>query len=71
MFCKHRVQILRGLVDGIVSNNHADVTTVAGWLAGTDVEAALQTVVNLELEAERIKRALSAAKKALSRALHD
>ena len=66
MACKHRVRILRGLIDGIVSKNIADVTTVAGWLAGSDVDTALRTIDELEKEAERIKRALSAAKKALS-----
>ena len=71
MFCKHRVRILCGLVDGIVSDNHPDVTMVGQWLTGTDVETALQAVVSLEREADRIKRALSEAKKALSRALHD
>jgi hypothetical protein len=54
-----------------VSDNHADVTIVSGWLAGTDLDQALQTVENLEKEAERIKKALTAAKKALCRALLD
>ena len=70
-FCKHRVQILRGSTEGIVSKNQADVAIVAGWLAGTDVERALRTVDELELEAERIKKALISAKKVLSRSLLD
>lgn len=69
MYCKHRIRILRGLVDGIVSENAVDVTTVAGWLAGTDVETALRVVESLEYEAERIKNALSIAKKGLARCL--
>jgi uncharacterized Zn finger protein len=68
MYCKHRVHIMRGSVEGIVSENHGDVTTVTQWLDGTDVEVALRTVVGLEFEAERIKKDLSAAKKILSRA---
>lgn len=71
LHCKHRVRILCGLVEGIVSDNHQDVNTVAGWIAGTDVEIALRVVINLEREAERIKKDLSAAKRILSRALHD
>ena len=71
MYCKHRVRILRGLVEGIVSDNLADVTTVAGWLAGTDIETALQTITDLEKDADRIKKAMSAAKKTLSRSLLD
>jgi uncharacterized Zn finger protein len=69
MFCKHRVRILRGLSEGVVSQNQADVKIVAGWLAGTDVERALRTVDELEQEAEKIKKAISSAKKVLSRSL--
>ncbi|MEY2509022.1 MAG: hypothetical protein QOH01_3351 [Verrucomicrobiota bacterium] len=69
MSCKHRVRILRGLVEGVVSPNSADVTRVAGWLAGSDVQTALRTIEDLENEAERIKKALSAAKKALAQCL--
>ena len=71
MSCKHRIRILRGMIEGVVSKNTADVTTVAGWLAGSDVETALRTIDELEKEAERIKKALSAAKKALARCLLD
>jgi hypothetical protein len=71
MYCKHRVRIFRGLLDGIVSKNVADVAVVAGWLPGSDVELDLSMIDNLEREAERIKKALSAAKKALSMCLLD
>ena len=54
-----------------MSDNSADVATVAGWLKGTDVDAALQTVIRLEKEAERIKEALSSAKQTLSEYLLD
>jgi hypothetical protein len=71
MYCKHRVRILQGLVEGIVSENTGDVQRVVGWLVGTDVERALQTVCALEKEADRIKTALSEAKRALSRCFLD
>ena len=71
MYCKHRIRILQGIVDGIVSSNTADVKKVVGWLGGTDVEEALRAVCALEKEADRIKTALSAAKHALSRCLLD
>jgi uncharacterized Zn finger protein len=69
MYCKHRIRILHGLMEAVVSANSADVTTVAKWLEGTDVETALTAVTLLEKEAERIKIELSAAKKALARCL--
>jgi hypothetical protein len=69
MSCKHRIRIFRGLLEGVVSPNTLDVNTVAGWLAGSDVETALHTIDQLEKEADRIKRALSVAKKSLSQCL--
>ncbi|NBU11153.1 MAG: hypothetical protein EBS84_19400 [Proteobacteria bacterium] len=57
------------MTEGVVSENVADVAAVAGWVAGTDVERALQTVDELELEAEKIKKAIASAKKVLARAL--
>ena len=70
-YCERRINILRGAADGVVSKNTADVATVAGWLKGTDVDAALQTVIRLEKEAERIKEALISAKQTLSEYLLD
>ena len=71
MSCKHRIRILRGLADGVVSPNVADVATVAGWFVGSDVETALENIDQLEREAERIKLALSTAKRALAERLLD
>ena len=71
MSCKHRIRILRGLAEGVISPNVADVTTVAGWFAGSDVETALENIAQLEREAERIQLALSAAKRALAKRLLD
>ena len=71
MVCKHRIRILRGSTEGIVSKNTADAATVAGWLAGSDVETALQRVDELQKEADRINKALSTAKKALAQCLLD
>lgn len=69
MYCKHRFSILEGSIKGIVSGNEADVEIVASWLAGTDVEVAMKAVKDLEKEEERIKKQLSAAKKALARTM--
>jgi uncharacterized Zn finger protein len=69
--CKHRIRILQGSAEGVVSRNLRDVARVAGWLAGSDVEVALRTVISLENEASRIAHALSMAKKALAKCLLD
>lgn len=70
-YCKHRFNILDGAVDGIVSNNENEVATVAGWLPGTDVEAAMKVVATAEQEVERAKKAATAAKKGLARAMRN
>lgn len=70
-YCKHRFNILEGLSKGIVSNNLNDVKIVQSWLSGTDVEKALIKMRELEAEAERIKKALSAAKMEFARAMRD
>ena len=69
MACKHRMEILAGNDPGIVSGNVGEVPTVRGWLAGTLVASALQEVERLEVEANDIKKRLTAAKKELGRAL--
>ena len=36
--CKHRLNILNGIIDGIVSGNESEVQTIMLWLKGSDVE---------------------------------
>ena len=70
-YCKHRFAILDGAENSLVSSNASDIQIVQSWLPGTDVEAALLRVRELEKEAEKIKRELSSAKHALARAMRD
>ena len=70
-YCKHRFNILDGVTKGIVSNNLDDVKVVQSWLPGTDVEAALIKMRELEAEAAKLKKALSAAKKEVAKAMRD
>ena len=69
--CKHRFNILAGQTKGIVSPNKREVAKVQSWLPGSDVETALTKMRGLEAEQERIKKALSAAKKDVARAMRD
>ena len=62
-YCKHRFNILSGSIEGVVSPNHHEVGIVAGWLAGSDLEAALKEVERAESEFERAKKAVTNAKK--------
>lgn len=66
--CKHRVNILDGSAKSITSDNADKVPTVVEWLSGTDVEAALQEL--REVEKLKDKAALNDAKRKLARAMN-
>jgi uncharacterized Zn finger protein len=70
-YCKHRVNILSGIKDGIVSNNKQDVEIVFPWLPGSDVEKTLHGLKKAEEQFEMAKQELSSAKKRFARALRD
>ncbi len=70
-YCKHRFNILAGIRIGIVSGNESDVQVVQSWLPGTDIEFAMIRVRELEKEAEKIKKALSLAKKDVAKAMRE
>lgn len=70
-YCKHRFNILGEYTEGIVSGNESDVQVVASWLPGTDVEAAMNSVMDAEEKSEQAKRELSEAKKRLAKAFRD
>jgi hypothetical protein len=70
-YCKHRFNIFGGITDGIVSGNETGVEEVTSWLAGTDVEVALNNVMNAEEQFEIAKLKLSEAKKQLAKAFRD
>ena len=61
--CKHRINILHGDSSAVVSNNVNEVDEVAAWLEGSDIAAALDTIVRLEKEKAKITREISKAKK--------
>ena len=70
-YCKHRFNILGGITDGVVSGNELDAEIVVSWLFGTDVEAALDEVMNAENQFESAKRNLASAKKRLARSFRN
>ncbi|MFZ2949251.1 MAG: SWIM zinc finger family protein [Desulfuromonadaceae bacterium] len=70
-YCKHRFNILGRITNGVVSGNEPDVDVVASWLAGTDVEGALNELMNAEELFEIAKLKLSSAKKQLAKAFRD
>ncbi|MEJ2105019.1 MAG: hypothetical protein P8X47_10645 [Ignavibacteriaceae bacterium] len=71
MYCKHRFRILSGIKDGIVSDNVNDVEIVKTWIKGSDVEKAMNELLEAEIELENSKKKVSALKKKLARTLLD
>jgi len=63
------VGILAGQTDGIVSGNESDIPAVQAWLPGADIKWAIDGVRKAEDIAEAAKRALTASKQALARAM--
>ena len=68
--CKHRVAILDGKSETITSGNADQVPTVAEWLVGTDVEAALSELREAEKSTDHAKEDLTALKRKLARAMN-
>jgi len=69
MHCKHRINILAGSIDAIVSDNTKEVATIKEWQIGTPIEEAIKSLTFIENEYLSAKRALTKAKKNLSKAL--
>lgn len=67
MHCKHRIRILRGSAEGIVSGNGADVSRVVGWLKGSKLQEALGEFLQSEAAVEEANRRLAGAKHKLAR----
>ncbi len=69
MHCKHRINILTGSIDAIVSDNTKEVETIKKWLTGTPIEDTIKSLIFTENEYLSAKKALTKAKKNLSKAL--
>ena len=68
--CKHRVAVLDGDAAAVSNDDSHKVATVVGWLAGTDVEAALQDLRAAEDATDASKASRAAAKKHLAKAMN-
>jgi hypothetical protein len=68
-FCKHRIGIFKGDSKGVISANKADVTKVASWFKGSNIELVMQQISEKEAQAESIKLEIQKLKKDLSKTL--
>jgi hypothetical protein len=69
--CKHRMSILSGSNQSVVSGNPQDISTVVSWLPGSNIERAWMDVQRLENDLNRVKVNLAAAKKRLCKSMHE
>lgn len=69
--CKHRIRILEGSAEGIVSGNGVEVKMAESWLIGSNVESVLSDVRAAEKRLEATKKELSALKKMLARIISE
>jgi uncharacterized Zn finger protein len=69
--CKHRVNLLKGDITGLVSGNSDQLNHLPEMFAGTDVERAYEKLIEAEATVEAAKLEFSRCKKALARAMHD
>ena len=67
--CKHRVAIMNGSGENIVSDNQDEIATVQSWMAGTAVETALRELEQVAKSGDA--KTLAAAKSKLARAMND
>jgi len=68
--CKHRVAILDGDNSAVTDDDRGKTGIVAQWLAGTDVEAALAELREVEAGTDSSKPDLLAAKRKLAKAMN-
>ena len=68
--CKHRRSILTGDAGAVLDADEEKVPTVVEWLIGTDVEAALKELCDVEATKDSSKDSLLTAKPKLARAMN-
>ena len=68
-YCKHRVNLLKGLNTGVVGGDLDQISEIPSMIKGTDVERAMHELSTALDEEERAKKNASNKKKALSAAM--
>lgn len=66
-YCKHRIGILQGSAESVVSGNADQVKEAAAWLKDSELERALARLDALERQQNELKKEVSRVKKSVSR----
>ena len=67
--CKHRLSILAGDVSAVPADAHGNAAKLVEWMKGSELEAALRSLADLESAQEAIKRKVAGQKKMVARLL--
>jgi hypothetical protein len=67
VLCKHRLAVLNGDTERIVSSNSQHVQMVQSWIKGTDIEGLVNQIADAESRISEAKKNLESAKATLSR----
>ena len=72
MHCHHRIELLSGDAEYMISENFDDVSRLKAMLKGSDVEVAMKELRAVaKKKTKEIKQKVSAAKKNFARAMDD
>jgi uncharacterized Zn finger protein len=69
-YCKHRIDLIHGVLDGVVAGNQEQLTVLSDWLRDSRLGLALEHLGAAEFALEQAKRRVSSAKKVLSAAMY-
>ncbi|OPX99644.1 MAG: hypothetical protein A4E59_00155 [Syntrophorhabdus sp. PtaB.Bin027] len=69
MICKHRLNLLAGSHDNIVSDNHNEVNILKTWVTDSTVEPLLKQMNEAQTTIDKATKELKTAKKKLAQAL--
>jgi uncharacterized Zn finger protein len=64
--CKHRISLILGDTENVVSNNISDIDIIASWLSESNIEDAMKRLNAAEEDLEKAKKKVSEAKKNLA-----
>lgn len=67
--CKHRLRILDGSNEGIISGNADEIERIVAWLKGSDVETTIRQLRDAEERQEVAKKEVAMLKKKLGKVL--
>jgi uncharacterized Zn finger protein len=70
LYCKHRINLMDGVLTGITSGNESDLGMLVAWLPGSNLAGCLAEIDNAEKQRQMADGLLKKAKKKLADAMY-